>query len=208
MKASLVTWLAVALLAAGCGSADSLPTPSAPTPLIPLRPLAIGPGVYWLQMNAVIPSTDPRFPCEYQLFTRGSAAVRTQIVMTNEGADWVGRSPEGSGDDLELRFTPHVAEIGGVPVTGSVVGSALDTPFSFVPPLPPPPPTGVRASVRGANGGAAVLEGKGQFVVSLLMGRITGDIRFEDGRNATSCDAATWILSGPFEQEPLSAELF
>jgi hypothetical protein len=163
-----------AVIIAGCGGASS----TAPTPLRPLRPLALQPGPHWLHFLGFAFSTDPTFPpCENAILLRSGTSVHTRVEVAKAGDAWVGRSPGESGDDIEMVFRESAAEIGGVP---QVPGEQA--------------PAGVRATLRGASGGSAELEGTGGFANTFLQGTISGDIRFGDGTFAARCSVVLWSL--------------
>jgi hypothetical protein len=177
------------VLAVGCDDGQSPPN-LAPTPVLSFRPLALQPGPHWLQLIGFAHSTDPLYPpCEDFFLSYRGTAIRTAFEVTKERDTWVGRSPRGSGGDLELRFREIDTRINGVDIAGSMTGSAVDMP---TPPLYQS--TGVRAWVQGRASPWATVEGLGEFGVSFLRGRITGDIRFGDGERPGRCTAVMWSL--------------
>jgi len=177
------------VLAVGCDDAQS-PPGLAPTP-ISFRPLALQPGPHWLHLVGFAHSTDPLYPaCDDFFLSHGGTAIRTAIEITKEGTTWAGRSPAGSGDDLEFRFREIGARISGVDIAGSIRGSAVDMP---TPPLYQS--TGVRAWVQGPASPWATVAGLGEFGVSFLRGRITGNIRFGDGERPARCTVVMWSLA-------------
>jgi hypothetical protein len=178
------------VLATGCGNGQSSPPALGPTTIVPLRPLALQPGPHFLQLIGFARSTDSQYPpCEDFFRSHGGTAIRTALEITKEGDTWVGRSPEEATGHLELRFKEGGARISGVDISGGMTGSAID--------MPAPPlfqSTGVRAWVQGTSGPWATVEGLGEFGVSFLRGRVSGDIRFGDGEIPSRCTAVMWSL--------------
>jgi hypothetical protein len=199
MKYGLIGGLVAAVVSSGCESSHApssptAPSPTAPSPVVPRRSVDLQAGPHWFQMTGLARSFDPKLPpCRDFLLTRGGTAIRTRVVIAESGAGWVGRPLAGSADTIELAFTLGTAGIQGVPVTGSVIGTALD--IAFPPNLEP---SGVTASVGGPGGSSAVLEGRGEFVGSFLHGRIVGDVRFTDGQRVSVCEAVMWTLQPAF----------
>src|SRR5688572_21238908 len=154
---------AAVVLVIGCDDA-TLPPGVAPTPPDSFRLLALQPGPHWLHLVGFAYSTDSLYPpCEDYFLSHGGTAIRTAFEIAKEGREWIGRSPAGSGGDLEFRFREIGSRVGGIDISGSMTGSAIDVPA-------PPRSSAVRAWVQGTASPWATVEGLGEFGVSFLRG--------------------------------------
>jgi hypothetical protein len=154
--------------------------------------LNIPPGLYLLEVAGPGISNDPSIlPCT-PLGVPASTSVYVRLNLTQDGSDWLGRSPEGEGT-LELRLRRSGdRDLYGIPLTGTIRGSAHDT--GFLSPLPPD----VEMVIEEPGG-----EFSGHVPYNTFMlGRIDGVIKFRDSAGATgTCPTVTWTLN-PLTSDP------
>jgi hypothetical protein len=118
--------------------------------------------------------------------------VLTPLTLTQEGGEWVARTPPGVSGRLELRFHESGQSLFGRLVSGTVTGVALHQ-DSII----PYPPRDVRVLLAGADGtGPAQVEGTIPASSSHPRGRITGTIGFSDraGFDRSTCSVVEWSL--------------
>ena len=184
MKPAALVFLA--LLTSACGR----PTPTTPTPDLPLQA-----GPQWLQATGFSWSSDPEFPvCTPFGVPRSGTAIVTVVDLAREGQQWVARSPSGSDGTLEVRLQGSSEGSAYWDVSGTIGGRAVDVPhISFI------PARDLRIALSGADGvGLADLEGRlssPPLAYPFAHGRISGLIRFSDSTgDESSCPAVTWSI--------------
>jgi len=174
---SLVVIPAAGLLA--CGSA---PTGASPTGL----PLAEGRQLLTLSGFAV--STDPSLPpCAPPGQPRDGTSVNTVVMLTNENGMWVGRSALNLGT-IELRLRAEAKASDVYPVTGTISGTGIDIGLMGV-------TRDVRVTFASSGGGAATFDGEASSSSTMIVGRMSGALRFADSQGVSStCSAIQWTM--------------
>jgi hypothetical protein len=186
-RSGVGVWLAavgcVAQLACGGRSA------AAPDPV----GLSLAPGPQVLTLAGFTVSLDPEFPpCTPALQPAAGLSVNTFVVLVKEGGEWVARSTAPQ-ESIELRFRAAGSSSGGYGyrVTGTISGSAVDVALTGV-------VRDIRVSLGSAAGGAgaAVFDGETATpTTSLIVGRVSGALRFSDSRGQSStCSAIRWTM--------------
>jgi hypothetical protein len=178
---------AAMLLVAGvtfsaCESRATTAPDTSPVPLTPGRQL--------LTLAGFGASLDPSFPpCTPMGVPRAGTSVATIVVLEREGTDWVARSEPSLGT-LEVRLRGTAGSSGGYQVTGTVAGTAADVGLM-----------GVVRDVRvtlglGTGTRPATFDGMmGTAPSSLIVGRVTGPLRFSDSEgNSSTCPAIQWSM--------------
>ena len=83
---------------------------------------------------------------------------------------------------MEVRFQEGSTGFTTIPITGTIKGTAVDMGTS------PPSPTGVRVSIGGVSGDAAIVEGHGSSNTEVVSGTASGNIEFVDTLgNVSTC---------------------
>lgn len=183
MSRLCAAWLAAiaanALL--GCGGPTAGPSG---TPGISVD---LEPGLQNVSFTGLGISSDPQFPpCVPLGVPMSGTGVVTQVVLEMVGGNWIGNSPPGSGDTLEIRLPGTGSVTGsGVEVIGTVTGSAADKGQQLRPPM----------DVRVTFDGSAAIDASGH--AGLLTGRISGTITFTDSKNSTGTCTAVQFLMDP-----------
>ena len=177
------------LLAASCARG----APMQPTPASPVDRFELETGPQWLDLLGFGLSDDPDYPaCVPPFVPRDGTQVVTRVLLAREGLEWVVRSSEPETGNIVMRFHETGRSLFGMRVTGTIRGWALNVPrFSFE------LARDARIAVVGSSGrGSADVEGTIQRLVSFVLGRVSGDIRFSD-RSATEwsrCSIIQWSL--------------
>lgn len=171
-----------AALAAGCGGqAATAPDASA----LPLRP-----GLQLLTLTGFAFSADPELPpCVPAGQPRDGTAVATIVNLTAEGSEWIARSASPTGS-LILRLHATGVSGSGYGVSGTIAGHAADL--------------GLMGAVRdvtialtgpSSNAPARVDGATASSTSQLVVGRVTGQLRFGDSQGAEStCTAIQWSM--------------
>lgn len=149
-------------------------------------PVDLQPGLQEVSFTGLGISSDPQFPpCVPLGVPASGTGVVSQIVLEMVGGNWIGNSPAGSGDTLEMRLPgTGTIEASGVEVMGTITGSAADKGQQLRPPL----------DVRVTFHGNATIDASGH--AGLLTGRISGTITFTDSKNSTgSCSAVQFLMA-------------
>ena len=178
MAGVLALAAAVGLMA--CGSSPTATSPSG---------LPLAQGRQLLTLSGFVVSSDPTLPpCSPAGQPRDGTSVNTIVVLTNENGVWVARS-EPSFGTIELRLRAGTSAAAGYPVTGTISGTGIDIGLMGV-------TRDVRVSFASAAGGAATFEGETTSQSSsLIVGRVTGAMRFADSQGASStCPAIQWTM--------------
>jgi hypothetical protein len=152
--------------------------------------LPLAPGRQLLTLAGFASSTDPAFPpCTPIGQPRDGTSVNTIVSLTKEGSEWVARSTPGMGTiDLHLRSTG--ASSGGYGVAGTITGTALDIGFMGV-------ARDVSVTLGSTpGGGLANFDGETTSrASSMVVGRVTGALRFSDSQGLSStCPAIQWSM--------------
>jgi hypothetical protein len=154
-----------------------------------LLPLAAGRQL--LTLGGFSASLDPAAfpPCTPPGQPRDGTSVNTVVMLTNEGGEWVARSAPTMGS-LEVRLRATGTSARGYGVVGTIGGMALDV--------------GLMGVVRDVNvslgstssGGFATFDGEtASPSSSLVIGKVTGTVRFSDSRGQSStCSAIQWSM--------------
>lgn len=177
-KSRCLRSLTIALLLVGVVDCGSSPT-------APSGRILQGPGRYWLELIGFAISGDPEIPpCLPPALAY--TATRLRVDVAEERGLWVGRAPSAIGN-LELRIRGGEEVIGGVQVSGSIVGTGLDNETGFLP--------GVTIMFGGLTGGAASVDGLAEPTGRYVHGTIIGDIQYSDSvGNVTKCTTIIWSL--------------
>ena len=162
-------------------------TPTQPETTVPL-PLT--PGLQLLTLSGFSISFDPSLPsCTPPGRPRDGTSVNTMVMLTSEGGDWVARSVPNMGS-VELRLRGTGASARGYFVAGTINGTALDVGLM-----------GVIRDVRvtltsSSSGGFATFDGEtASPSSSLVLGKVTGTVRFSDSLGESStCQAIRWSM--------------
>jgi hypothetical protein len=120
---------------------------------------------------------------------RGGTSVATIVLLAREGGEWVARSEPALGT-LELRLRATASTSGGYAIAGTVTGTAADAGLM-----------GVVRDVRvtlglGTGTGPARFDGRMESATSsVVVGRVTGPLRFSDSEGESStCPAIQWSM--------------
>jgi hypothetical protein len=170
------------LLTACGGKTPTQPETTAPLPLAP--------GLQLLTLSGFSISFDPSLPsCTPPGRPRDGTSVNTMVMLTSAGGDWVARSVPNMGT-LELRLRGTGASARGYLVAGTINGTALDVGLM-----------GVIRDVRvtltsSSSGGFATFDGEtASPSSSLVLGKVTGTVRFSDSLGESStCPAIQWSM--------------
>jgi hypothetical protein len=174
------------LLAAGVAASCGGEAPTGPDPIaLPLRP-----GLQVLTLTGFAFSADPAFPpCVPAGQPRDGTAVATVVNLTADGSEWVARSASPTGTVvLRLRGTGVAGS--GYSLSGTITGYAADLGLMGV-------VRDVTVALTGSsNTGAATVDGATASSTSqLVVGRVTGELRFADSRGTSStCAAIQWSM--------------
>jgi hypothetical protein len=162
------------MLSIACGSGAG---PGAPSPAVPL----LTPGGYWLRVSAL----DGEPLCVPSPST-GVRTRTTNLTLTREGDEWVGRAALSRDGDVVVRLREQAATGHVVTLTGVASG------------------TGVTAlSLDGTPALAVVLEGvtlRGEGVIGdgRAFGTLAGSLTFtETSAASVRCTSASWSLARP-----------
>jgi hypothetical protein len=175
----------IGILAAVAGllACGSSPTAAAPSGL----PFAEGRQLLTLSGFAI--SSDPALPpCAPIGQPRDGTSVNTVVMLANENGVWVARSALNLGT-IELRLRAGANAAGGYPVTGTITGTGLDIGLMGV-------TRDVRVTFASTTGGAATFDGETtSSSSSMIVGRISGAMRFADSQGVSStCPAIQWTM--------------
>jgi FlaG/FlaF family flagellin (archaellin) len=178
------TLAAVVVVSAGslvvsCGGRSA--TAPAALPLVPGRQL--------LTLAGFASSTDPAFPpCTPIGQPADGTSVNTVVSLTQESGEWVARSAPAMGS-VEVHLRSTGTSSGGYGVAGTITGTALDTGLMGI-------VRDVRVTLSSTSGGSATLDGETTTPASsLLVGRMTGALRFSDSQGLSStCPAIQWSM--------------
>jgi hypothetical protein len=168
-------------LAVACGGRSATAPASSALPLVPGRQL--------LTLAGFASSTDPLFPpCTPIGQPRDGTSVNTVVSLTKEGAEWIARSEPSMGS-VELHLRSTGSSTGGYGVAGTITGTALDIGLMGV-------VRDVRVTLGSASGGSATFDGETTTPMSsLVVGRMTGALRFSDSQGlSSSCPAIQWSM--------------
>lgn len=178
----VVCFLCLCALPTACGGKTTQPDSSGLLPLAPGRQL-LTLGGFWT-------SFDPAFPaCAPAGQPRDGTSVNTVVLLAREGGDWVARSVPTMGS-LELRLRGNGTSARGHLVEGTISGMALDMGLMGV-------IRDVRVSVASSSsGGFATFDGEtASPSSSLVVGKVTGAVRFSDSQGQSStCAAIQWSM--------------
>lgn len=186
------TLASAALMAAACTQPTQPSRPDlADLPFLRSAALALAPGPHWLNVVSFALSNIPEFPpCTLSGGLRPGTDVVTEVILERRGGTWIGRASPAAAGDLELRFQAGAGTLWGIPVAGTIRGSAID--FGYVPFLPA---RDLRVAFGEPGAGPARLEGTGSIGHAFVHGRIDGPISFRDsGGHTAVCRAAMWSL--------------
>jgi hypothetical protein len=175
--------LGSATLSSCGGSAPAAPEPVA----VPLRP-----GLQLLTLTGYVFSADPAFPpCSPAGQPRDGTSVSTVVNLTAEGREWVGRSASPTGN-VEVHLHGTGSSFLGYTVEGTMTGFAIDLGLDGT-------MKDIRVTLASASGsGAAVLDGRTASPVSnLVVGRVTGSVKYSDSQGQSTCSAIQWSMQ-PF----------
>jgi hypothetical protein len=146
-----------------------------------------------LTLSGFSVSIDPAFPpCTPALQPAAGLSVNTVVMLAKEGGEWVARSTAPPGT-IQLRFRDAGPSSNGYGyrVAGTVSGSAVDVALNGV-------VRDIRVSLGSAAGGAgaALFDGETATpITSLIVGRVTGALRFSDSQGQSStCPAIRWTM--------------
>ena len=120
---------------------------------------------------------------------RDGTSVNTVVALTKEGGEWVARSAPGMGS-VELRLKGTGKSVRGYVVSGTVTGSARDMGLMGV-------VRDVSVSVGSStSGGSATFDGEtASPSSSLIVGKVTGTVRFSDSQGQSStCSQIQWSM--------------
>ena len=152
--------------------------------------LPLSPGTQLLTLAGFASSTDPAFPpCTPIGQPRDGTSVNTTVTLTREGSEWVARSVPGTGS-IELRLRGVGASTAGYVVAGTIAGTAVDTGLMGI-------VRDVSVTLGGpAGAGLATFDGETTTKASaLVIGRVTGALRFSDSQGVSStCPAIQWSM--------------
>lgn len=172
----------VCQVAGACGG-DSATAPDA-------RPVPLRPGRQLLTLGGFAGSVDSALPpCTPIGQPKDGTSVNTIVLLRQEGAEWVARSEPATGS-LELRLRGVETSSGGYRMGGTAIGSAADVGLMGV-------VRDVTLTVGPSAGGAAAAVDGDMAAAnsSLVVGRVTGALRFSDSRGASStCGAIQWSM--------------
>jgi hypothetical protein len=172
--------VAGATAVAACGSS---PTAAAPAG-VPLSE-----GRQLLTLSGFAASSDPTLPpCAPIGQPRDGTSVNTIVMLTNENGVWVGRSALNLGT-IELRLRAGATAAAGYPVTGTISGTGFDIGLMGV-------TRDVRVTFASTTGGAATFDGETTSKSSsMVVGRVSGALRFSDSQGvASTCPAIQWTM--------------
>ena len=179
---------AIAMLLAGLAMAAACGGQPATAPDASVLPLS--PGTQLLTLAGFASSTDPAFPsCTPIGQPRAGTSVNTTVSLTREGSEWVARSTPGTGS-IELRLRGAGASTAGFIVAGTMTGTAADIGLMGV-------ARDVSVTLGGAAGaGLATFDGETTSKASaLIVGRVTGALRFSNSQGGSStCPAIQWSM--------------
>ncbi|HXH05487.1 MAG TPA: hypothetical protein VNI83_02740 [Vicinamibacterales bacterium] len=181
---------------AGLAVACSQPTqPSRPDlahlPFPPPAELALAPGRHWFTVSSIRFWIDSGTPlCAGSSLLRPPTDVVTEVLLERQGERWIGRASAAADGDLELQFQAGARTLEGIPVRGTIRGSAID--FGYMPFVPP---RGVRVIFGDPDETVAYLEGTGTVGYAYVRGEVQGAITFRDSQGYTaSCRTGSWSL--------------
>jgi hypothetical protein len=170
--------------ATGCGSSTTAPSPISSI---------LQPGAYWLDLAGYSIDFNPEVPACVAETGSVLLSVRVRVDVALLSGVWVGRVP-GEIGDLELRIHGDEEVAGGVKVSGSIAGNAVDT-TSVLPRRGFLPVPDVSIKLAGAPGGSASAKGLAERTQSHISGTASGDIQFFNSLGWVSrCPAITWSL--------------
>lgn len=179
---AVLLWCSCALAAACGGQSATQPDSSAVVPLTV--------GQQLLTLGGFSVSFDPTFPtCTPPGQPRDGTSVNTVVALTKEGAEWVARSAPGTGS-VELRLRGTGRSVRGYLVSGTVTGSARDMGLMGI-------IRDVSVSLGSASSGeAATFDGEtASPSSSLIVGRVTGTVRFSDSQgHSSTCSQIQWSM--------------
>jgi hypothetical protein len=151
--------------------------------------LPLAPGRQLLTLAGFASSIDPAFPpCTPIGQPRDGTSVNTIVALAQEGGEWVARSETGMGS-IELHLRAAGASASGYGVVGGIAGSAVDIGLMGV-------VRDVSVTLGSTPGGVATLDGEtASKTSSLVVGRVTGTLRFSDSQGrASTCPAIQWSM--------------
>ena len=179
---ALILWCSCALAAACGGQSATQPDASVVVPLTA--------GQQLLTLGGFSVSFDPTFPtCTPPGQPRAGTSVNTVVALTREGGEWVARSAPGMGS-VELRLRGTGKSVRGYIVSGTVTGSARDMGLMGV-------VRDVSVSLgSSSSGGSATFDGEtASPSSSLIVGKVTGTVRFSDSQGQSStCSQIQWSM--------------
>ncbi|MEO7272373.1 MAG: hypothetical protein ABIX28_17550 [Vicinamibacterales bacterium] len=164
----------------GCGGS--------PTAADPGR-LPLTEGRQLLTLSGFAVSSDPALPpCAPIGQPRDGTSVNTVVVLTTENGGWVARSAPDVGT-IELRLRAGATAATGYPVTGTISGTGIDIGLMGV-------TRDVRVTFASTTGGAATFDGETTTKSSsMIVGRMSGAMRFADSQGVSStCAAIQWTM--------------
>ena len=163
-----------------CGSSPTASDPAG----FPLRE-----GRQLLTLSGFAVSVDPALPpCGPAGQPRDGTSVNTVVLLTAENGVWVARSAPDMGT-IELRLRAGTNVVNGYPVTGTISGTGIDVALMGV-------TRDIRVTIASPTGGAATFDGETTTKSSsLIVGRISGAMRFSDSAGVSStCSAIQWTM--------------
>jgi hypothetical protein len=177
-------------LASACSAPGEMSGPSrgtvVPAPSPPSQ-LALRLGPQWLYLKGAGLTFGSEAPsCQPAGVPPSGTLVTTAVDVSRENGEWVARSRTADAGSIELRFHETQAAVSGIPVAGTISGSAVDMPYVD---LYTPTDSHVVFETQ------TPVDGVGDPYSSYAAGRIRGAIQFGDsqGRLAT-CSEIDWAL--------------
>jgi hypothetical protein len=179
---AILLWCSCTLAAACGGQSATQPDPSVAVPLTA--------GQQLLTLGGFSVSFDPTFPtCTPPGQPRDGTSVNTVVALTKEDGEWVARSAPGMGS-VELRLRGTGKSVRGYLVSGTVTGSARDMGLMGI-------VRDVTVSLGSSSSGvSATFDGEtASPSSSLIVGKVTGTVRFSDSQGQSStCPQIQWSM--------------